>query len=143
MEGRMKNGNGRVLLLPLIWAFVFAIPGGVIELLANLGMAPSFASNVDMWPQTLALPGLIGGVLFAVAVLATRMWTRFETLSLGRLAGAGAIVGLTTGLLVMALGYIDGSAVELSFTTTMGALSAIASGVVVRMLAQRRVRARA
>lgn len=139
----MKDGNGRILLLPLIWGFVFAIPGGVIELLANVGMAPSFASSVDMWPQTLALPGLIGGALFTAAMLVTRMWPRFETLSLGLLAVVGAVAGTMTGLIVTASGFIEGATAELAFTTTMGVLASLACGLVMRVLAQRGVQARA
>ena len=138
----MKDGIGRVLLLPLIWALVYAIPGGVIELLANVGMAPSFASNVDMWPQTLGFPGLIGGVVFAAVVLATRMWPRMATLSFGVLALLGAVVGLAAGGIVFAVDFIQGAPHEFAFTTTMGALAAVASGVVFRMLAQRRDHAR-
>ncbi len=139
----MKNGIGRVLLLPLVWGVVFAIPGGMIELLANIGMAPSFASNVDMWAQTLALPGLIGGVVFAVVMLATRMWQRLDAMSLGLLAVLGGIVGVSTGLIVVALGLIEGTAVELAFTATMGVLSAVASGIAFRVLGRRSIFARA
>lgn len=135
----MKNGFGRALALPFLWALVWAIPGGAIEALSNLGVQPSFASSVDMWPQTLALPGLIGGIVFTALLAATGRWRALETASLALILGLGAVVGLAMGGIV-ATGLVGGEETVWTyvFAMAMSVISAVASALVVRLLAQRR-----
>jgi hypothetical protein len=89
----------------LLWAAGGMGVGGVIELLDNVlpgGLA--MASRVDMWPQTLAIPGFIGGVLFAVVLMIAARVQRFDELSMPRFAAWGAVAGLALGVIAMAIG---------------------------------------
>jgi hypothetical protein len=79
----------------LIWAVGGAGVGGVIELLDNVlpgGLA--MAGAVDMWPQTLAIPSFMGGLLFGVVLGVAGARRRFHELSLPLFAGWGALAGL-------------------------------------------------
>ena len=89
----------------LLWAVGGFGVGGVIELLDNVlpgGLA--MASRVDMWPQTLAIPGFIGGVLFAVVLMVAARRQRFDQLSMPRFSALGAVAGLALGALAMSIG---------------------------------------
>ena len=97
----MEFRNGSVLgtvTVALVWAFVWALPGGAIEAVANISPgALSFAGEVDMWPQTLGLPGLVAGVLFSVLLLVSGGRGRFNELPVVRSAALGAVSGLAVG----------------------------------------------
>lgn len=89
----------------LLWAVGGFGVGGVIELLDNVlpgGLA--MASRVDMWPQTLAIPGFIGGVIFAVVLMVAARRQRFDQLSMPRFSALGAVAGLALGALAMSIG---------------------------------------
>jgi hypothetical protein len=62
------------------------------------------ASRVDMWPQTLAIPGFIGGVHFAVVLMIAARRQRSDQLSMPRFSALGAVAGLALGALAMAIG---------------------------------------
>lgn len=89
----------------LLWAAGGAAVGGLIELLDNVlpGGLP-MASAVDMWPQTLAIPGFLGGVVFAVVLGIAGRRRRFDELSLPRFAAWGAVAGLLLGALAVTNG---------------------------------------
>lgn len=89
----------------LIWAAGGMGVGGVIELLDNVlpgGLA--MAKRVDMWPQTLAIPGFLGGVIFAFVLLIAGRKYRFDQLSMRQFAIWGAIAGMLLGGLAMSIG---------------------------------------
>ncbi|QJR37220.1 hypothetical protein [Gemmatimonas groenlandica] len=89
----------------VLWAVGGIGVGGLIELLDNVlpgGLA--MASKVDMWPQTLAIPGFIGGVIFAVVLMIAARRQRFDELSLPTFAAMGAVAGLALGAIAMAIG---------------------------------------
>lgn len=147
MELRTGSFIG-VVTMGLAWAFVWAIPGGAIEAIDNIApSARSFTRAIDMWPQTLGLPGLVGGVLFSVLLQITEGRRRFNELSLARSGGWGAVSGLLVGVLVVWV--VDSglshpwqlAAAVLGFATLMGAISGVASPVVFRHVAQRRASA--
>lgn len=94
-----------VVGMGLLWAAGMAGVGGVIELLANVlpGGFP-MAAAVDMWPQTLAIIGFIGGTLFAVVLGIAEGRRRFDELSLPRFTAWGAVAGLLLGLRPVLLG---------------------------------------
>jgi hypothetical protein len=138
----MTNGLGRLFGLPILWAFVWAIPAFGIEALSNLGV--QIGSGVDMWPQTLAIPGLVAGVVFSVLVAAAGRWRTFETSSLAFLLGLGAVVGLAMAGIV-ATGAVGGeeTAGTYVFVLVMSVVSAVVSAAGFRLLARKRARARA
>lgn len=94
-----------MLGMGLLWAVGMAGVGGVIELLANVlpGGFP-MASAIDMWPQTLAIIGFIGGVIFALVLGIAEGRHRFDELSLPRFTAWGAVAGFLLGLRPALLG---------------------------------------
>jgi hypothetical protein len=94
-----------VLGMGLVWAAGGFGVGGMIELLDNvLPGGLDMASAVDMWPQTLAIPGFLGGVVFGVVLGIAGARHRFDELSLPRFAAWGAVAGLLLGGLAIMLG---------------------------------------
>ena len=119
----------------LIWAVGGLCVGGVIELLDNIlpGGLP-MASAVDMWPQTLAIPGFLGGVVFAAVLGIVGARRRFDDLSLPRFAIWGAAAGLLLGGLALALGA---PLVFIGITTLGSAVAAAGSLALARMADKR------
>ncbi|MGH7475314.1 MAG: hypothetical protein ACRELD_03425 [Longimicrobiales bacterium] len=144
MEFRTASFGG-VVAMALAWAFVWAFPGGVIEAIDNI--APSahwFTRKIDMWPQTLGLPGLVGGVLFSVLLPITEARRRFAEVPLARSAAWGAVSGLVVGVLVVwgiDTGLADPwqlAAAVVGYATLMGTVSGAVSPFVFRFIARRR-----
>lgn len=119
----------------LAWAIGGALVGGLFELIDNIlpGALP-WISRVDMWPQTLAIPGFVGGVVFSVVLGIVGSHRRFSELSLPRFAAWGAVAGLLLGGLAMALGA---PAVFLGVTTLGSAIAASGSLALARMAENR------
>jgi hypothetical protein len=114
-----------------IWAGGGFAIGGVIELLDNvLPGGVSFASRVDMWPQTLAIPGFIGGLLFSVIVMIAGRWAPLQTRSLKHFASWGALAGALLGVLALGIGA---PVAFIAVTSAAGALGGTASLVFARM----------
>jgi hypothetical protein len=111
----------------LIWAVGGMGVGGLIELLDNVlpgGLA--MASAVDMWPQTLAIPGFLCGVVFGVVLAVVGSRRRFDELSLSRFTAWGALAGLLLGGLAVALG-IRAPVLAVALTTVGSAIAAAGS----------------
>lgn len=143
----MAKGFGRVVGLAVTWAFIWALPAFPIEGLSNLGIDFSFTRAVDMWPQTLGIPGLIGGVFFALMLGIAGRLSEFERLAAGRLAAWGGATGLLVcGFLVLVLGAPERQsllALGLGVTTVSGAVAAPLSAWVFRFIERKRGRAEA
>lgn len=131
----MNKGLKRAVGLPLAWGFIWAIPGFGIEALSNLGVA--IGQGVDMWPQTLGIPGLVAGVLFTVLVAATGRLGSFEG-SLPLVLGLGALVGVAMGGIV-ASGVVGGedSAATYVFVLVMSVTAAFGTAIGLRLAARR------
>lgn len=87
----------------LIWAGGGAAIGGLVELLSNL--IPALPVGfIDMWVQTLAIPGFLGGVTFSVVLGVLARDRRFDELSLPFVVGLGLLGGVVLGGLLIALG---------------------------------------
>lgn len=140
----MKNGFGRTVGLILLWGFVWAIPGMAIELLMNLGVSLPFAAGVDMWPQTLGIPGLIAGVLFCALLAVSGRLGGVGTAPVGLLLGLGAAVGAAMAGIV-ATGVVGGEETTGTyvFVVLMSVITAVVSAAAFRFLEGRRVSARA
>jgi hypothetical protein len=88
----------------LTWAVAWAIVGGgLME-----GIVDPNGRILDMWPQTLAIPGFLGGVVFSVVLWMTEGRRRFDELSLPRFAVWGAVAGGVLGALALAAGAFPG-----------------------------------
>jgi hypothetical protein len=123
--------------LALLWAGGMAGVGGLIELLDNIlpGGLP-MASGVDMWPQTLALVGFLGGAIFAVVLGVAGRRRRFDQLSLPRFAAWGAVAGLLLGLRPLSLG----APAAFLVVTSLGSALAAAASLALARVADRRER---
>ena len=93
MPGWLRRVRGAVLM-GLTWAIGWGMIGGMLELLANV--IPGL-NVVDMWIQTLAIPGFIGGTLFSLVLGVAARGRKFHELSLPRFGAWGAIGGLLLG----------------------------------------------
>ena len=134
MQTWLRRVRG-ALGMGLLWAAGGIGVGGTIELLDNVlpgGLA--MASAVDMWPQTLAIPGFLGGVVFAVVLGVAAGRRRFDELSLPRFAAWGAVAGLLLGGLGMALG----APVVFAAITTLASAVAAAGSLTLARMAERR-----
>lgn len=149
MDTRAASIGGAVTMA-LAWALLWAFPGGVIEVIDNVApSAHSLTRRIDMWPQTLGLPGLIGGGLFSVLLLITEGRRRFAEVSRPRAAAWGAVSGLLVGALVVwVLGWEPSdpwqpAAGVAGLATLFGALSGAASVGAFRYAARKRLSAAA
>lgn len=122
----LKRVRG-ALGMGLIWAVGWAvIGGGIMEAVVD-----PHGEILDMWPQTLAIPGFIVGVVFAALLSLGDGRRRFEELSLARFAGWGVAAGAALGTAVLAMGIFPGisslfvrAAVVLGPLTVLSAASA-------------------
>lgn len=105
----------------LSWAVTGFLAGGVIELIHNLWPNP-IGSAFDIWPMALAVPGLLGGVAFAVVLGIAGRRARFDELSVPRVAVWGALGGAAVSL-------IPGAMVALGIATANVPLWEITLGI--------------
>jgi hypothetical protein len=128
---RIRGGLG----IGLAWAIGAALVGGAIELVDNVlpGVFP-WIQRVDMWPQTLAIPGFIGGVIFSIVLGIAARNRRFSELSVPRFAIWGAVAGIVVGGLALSIGA---PVAFIGITTFAAALAASGSLTVARMAEKR------
>jgi len=99
MKKWLKRLRG-ALGMGVTWAVAWAIVGGgIME-----GIVDPQGKILDMWPQTLAIPGFVGGVVFSVLLWSVAGRRRFDELSLARFSTWGAAVGLLLGGLAVGAG---------------------------------------
>jgi hypothetical protein len=75
------------------------VGGAIME-----GIVDPHGRILDMWPQTLAIPGFLGGVSFAALLSFAEGRRRFDELSLPRCTAWGAVVGLLLGVAAVSTG---------------------------------------
>ena len=126
-----------VMGMGLIWAVGGMGVGALFELLDNVlpGALP-FISRVDMWPQTLAMPFFIAGLVFGIVLAIVGSRRRFDELSLPRFTAWGAVAGLLLGGLAVVLG-IRAPALAVALTT-LGSAVAAAGSLTLARFAERR-----
>jgi hypothetical protein len=88
------------VVIGLTWAVAWAVVGGALM----EGIVDPHGRIIDMWPQTLAIPGFLGGALFSLVLGIAARRRRFDELSITRSGLWGALAGLLVGALVAASG---------------------------------------
>jgi hypothetical protein len=132
---RIRGALGMGLTWAVAWAVV---GGGVME-----GIVDPDGKILDMWPQTLAIPGFFCGVAFSALLRVAEGRRRFDELSLPRFGALGAATGLLLGALAIAAGLASGvplwlrAAVILGPVTLLSAISASGTLALARMGAKR------
>lgn len=133
---RIRGALGMGLVWAIAWA---AIGGGVME-----GIVDPDGRILDMWPQTLAIPGFVGGVVFSGLLWLTEGRRRFEELSLRRFGVIGGATGALLGAGVVTVAALTGARPTwLHFTTiasaatVLGAVSASGSLAIARKAGRR------
>jgi hypothetical protein len=138
MKKRLGGVKGAIAVA-MSWAVVWGFPAFVIEGLANVGVELPITYTIDMWPQTLVMPGLLCGLLF-FGVLAVAPGRRgIEDIPVASLSALGAVIGLVLGgVAVLALtGDAFPTLWVIGATTLLGAAAAAASALLFRYLARR------
>jgi len=88
----------------LTWAVAWGIGvGGLFELVGNIWPGAPLVGLVDIWPMVLGLPGFLSGTVFALVLRIAAGRRRFEELSIPGFATLGAVGGLLSGALTVAL----------------------------------------
>jgi hypothetical protein len=121
-----------ILTWTIGWGLGF---GGLIELLVD----PS-GELLDVWPTAMAIPGFIGGSVFAGLHLIAERRRSFDRISLARIVLWGLVTGLVLGFLRVAVGAgsLEGLSLTpaemIGTTTALGVVAAIGSVVLFRLL---------
>lgn len=93
MEKWMSGIRGAILVV-VLWVIGWGLGfGGIMEVVDPDGKIQ------DVWPTVLAIPGFIGGVVFAALLLIAERNRRFDEVSLLRFAMWGLAAGIVIGLL--------------------------------------------
>ncbi len=128
---RIRGALGMGLTWAVVWAIV---GGGVME-----GIVDPDGKILDMWPQTLAIPGFFSGVVFSALLRVAEGRRRFDELSLPRFGALGAATGLLLGALAIAAGLASDvplwlrAAVIIGPVTVLSAVSASGTLALARM----------
>ena len=144
MKKRLCGVKG-VLAVVMSWAVVWGFPAFVIEGLGNLGVELPITYTIDMWPQTLVIPGVLCGLLFSgVLALAARR-RGVEDVPVASLSALGAVIGLVPGGfgLVTLIGDAFPTLWVIGAATLLGAAAGATTALLFRYLARRHVTERA
>ncbi|MGE0058677.1 MAG: hypothetical protein AB7P33_10540 [Dehalococcoidia bacterium] len=132
---KWQNGIRGASLMVLLWVVGWGLGfGGLAELLID----PD-GETLDIWPAEMAIPGLVGAVVFALLLRVSEGNRHFDEVPLARFTGWGVL----TGLVLAALSITTEGPIPLSLTalemiglaTGLGAVAAFGSAVFFRLLA--------
>ena len=124
----MRGAILTIVLWVIGWGIGF---GGIMELVDPDGKVQ------DVWPTVLAIPGLIGGVIFAAILLITESKRPYVDVSLVRFALLGAAAGLVLGILSIPAEVGDvspGAAGMIGLGTALGSVAGFGTGVFFRLI---------
>ena len=134
MSNWMRGPRGAIVVV-LLWIIGWGIGfGGIMELVDPDGKVQ------DVWLTVLAVPGLIGGIVFAALFLLAERGKRFDEVSLTRFIMWGAVTGMILGLLSIPaeVGDVSPGAVGMiGLGTVLGTVAGLGSGVFLRLVGRR------
>lgn len=130
MKNWMIGIRGAVLMV-ILWVIGWGLGfGGIMELIDSDGKVQ------DVWLTVLAVPGFIGGVIFAALLLTADRGTSFDRIPLFHFALWGAVTGIVLGLLTIPAEVGDASPGALGMTglaTILGLIAGLGSGIFCRL----------
>ena len=130
----MSGIRGGVLVV-VLWVIGWGLGfGGIMELVDPDGKVQ------DVWLTVLAVPGFVGGVIFAALLAIAERGRAFSAIPFTRVGLWGIVTGIVLGLLTIPAKVGDVSPGALGMIGLMTALSliaAIGTGVFFRLLAGR------
>lgn len=130
---KWMSGIRGALLIVVLWVIGWGLGfGGIMELIDPDGKIQ------DVWPTLLAVPGLIGGIVFSGLLAFGESGRRFDEVPLFKFALWGAAAGLFIGLLTIPAEVGDvspGAAGMIGLGTALGIVAGFGSGVFFRLVA--------
>lgn len=136
----MKNwmsGIKGAMFVVILWVIGWGLGfGGIMEIVDPEGKVQ------DVWPTLLAIPGLIGGMIFAALLVGIERRS-FEAVSLLRFALFGAVTGFILGVLTIPAEVGDvspGAAGMIGLGAALGTIAGFGTGVFFRLLSWWRTR---
>lgn len=131
MNNWMSGIKGAVVIV-VLWIIGWGLGfGGIMELVDPDGKIQ------DVWPTLLAIPGLIGGIIFAALMLIAERGHRFDEVSFFRIGLWGGITGIVIGLLTIPAKVGDvspGAAGMTGIATILGVIAGFGTGVFFRLI---------
>ena len=133
MRNWLSGIRGAIALI-ILWIIGWGLGfGGIMEVIDPNGEIE------DVWPAVLAIPGVIGGIIFSIALLIAERGRSFDEISLLRFALWGAATGLILGLLSIPAEVGDvspGASGMIAIATVLGVIAGFGSGVFFRLVAR-------
>ena len=127
------RGAAIVIVLWIIgWGLGF---GGIMEAFID----PD-GKIADVWPTMLAIPGLVGGLMFSALLLTAERGRRFNLLPLSRVALWGVVTGVFLGLLTIPAEVGDvspGALGMIGIATALSLVAALGTAAFFRLVAWR------
>lgn len=122
MKKWMSGFRGAVLMI-LVWMIGWGLGfGGIVEAFID----PE-GQIIDVWPTFLAIPGFVGGGIFATLLLIAERGRSFDEIAPIRFGIWGVVTGIVLGLLTIPLEVGDVSPGALRMTGILTALSLVAA----------------
>ena len=133
MRNWLSGIRGAIALI-ILWIIGWGLGfGGIMEVIDPTGEIE------DVWPAVLAIPGVIGGIIFSIALLIAERGRSFDEISLLRFALWGGATGLILGLLSIPAEVGDvspGASGMIAIATVLGVIAGFGSGVFFRLVAR-------
>ena len=126
-----QSGIRGYVLMVVLWVVGWALGfGGLIEAFVD----PD-GKVMDIWFTSMAIPGLIGGIIFSALLALIENGRKINQVALARMALLGAFTGFLIGVIAMARG------IELTLTTStifaitiiLGTVAAMGSSLFFRL----------
>lgn len=138
MKNWMSGIRGAILVI-VLWVIGWGLGfGGIMEIVDSDGKIE------DIWPAVLAIPGFIGGIIFAALLLVAERGTNFDKVPLFRFALWGAVTGIVLGLLSIPAEVGDvspGWAGMTGIATALGVVAGLGTGLFCRLVTRRQTSA--
>jgi len=134
MKKWMRGFRGAFMMI-LVWMIVWGLGfGGIVEAFID----PE-GQIIDVWPTFLAIPGSIGGGVFAALLLIAQRGRGFDEIATIRFAVWGVVTGIVLGLLSVPANVGDvspGGFLMAGILTALSLVAALGSAFFFRVVAR-------